>query len=295
MIDDEIIALIKKTQGSFFNNISHVEIDKIVSNLLSFQKPLYQSDILSKYTSVKNKKILEIGSGLGINLLVWIKAFDVDGYGVEPAAVGFGSSYEISKKIFHLNGIDPERIVNAVGESIPFEDNSFDIVYSSNVLEHVQSPFNVIDEAIRVVRPGGIIQIVYPNYMSYYDGHYSVFHPPILWKNLFPWYVKHIWKRDPSFAKTINTELNYFWTKNALKILRKKYKFSVLSFGEEVFYERMCSFDFDAKGGLAKVKRLVKLSGKLKLNKIIAKMILLLKGWTPIILTMKKIPDGQKN
>ncbi len=288
MISDEIVEWVKKSQGTFFNDISHVGIDRIISDLLSFQKPFQQYDILSKYTCVKDRKILEIGSGLGINLLVWMKAFNVDGYGIEPAAVGFGSSYEISKKMFHLNDVDPERIVNAVGENMPFEDNSFDIVYSSNVLEHVQSPFNVLDEAIRVVRPGGIIQIVYPNYMSYYDGHYSVFHPPILWEGLFPWYVQHIWRRDPSFAKTLNTELNYFWTKNTLEMLRKKHEFSVLSLGEDVFYERMCSFDFEAKGGLAKVKRVVKLSGKLKLNKIIAKMILLSKGWAPIILTMEK-------
>jgi len=288
LINDEIIEAVKNTQGVFFNKISHVEIKNILSNILSFEKPFYQKEILSKYTPIENRKILEIGSGLGINLLVWIKAFKADGYGIEPAASGFDSSHDISKRIFYLNHIDPNRIINATGEKIPFEDHSFDIVYSTNVLEHVRSPLKVIDEALRVVKPGGIVQIVYPNYLSYYDGHYSVFHPPLLWKDFFPWYVKHIWRRDPSFAKTIHTELNIFWTYNILKTLHGKYGFRVLSFGEEVFYERMSSFDFEAKGGLSKVKHLVEIAGKLRLNKILAKTVLLMKGWSPIILTMQK-------
>lgn len=42
------------------------------------------------------------------------------------------------------------------GESLPFEDGSFDLVWCKQVLEHVRRPIGLIDEAARVLAPGGL-------------------------------------------------------------------------------------------------------------------------------------------
>ncbi len=42
------------------------------------------------------------------------------------------------------------------GVSIPFGNGSFDLVYSSSVLEHVRHPEPLLREVTRVLRPGGI-------------------------------------------------------------------------------------------------------------------------------------------
>jgi hypothetical protein len=34
----------------------------------------------------------------------------------------------------------------------------------------------------RVLRPGGLLHMEMPNYLSYFEGHYLVFQPPIIWK-----------------------------------------------------------------------------------------------------------------
>ena len=46
---------------------------------------------------------------------------------------------------------------------LPFDDSSFDIVISFQVLEHVQDPDDFVPEARRVVRDAGVVLIVTPN------------------------------------------------------------------------------------------------------------------------------------
>jgi len=51
----------------------------------------------------------------------------------------------------------------ANGDDIPVEDNSFDFVISSHVIEHFYSPIDAILEWKRVIKTGGIIFIIAPN------------------------------------------------------------------------------------------------------------------------------------
>lgn len=287
-IPSHIFEKIHKSQGLIFNKISKLTPQKIVSDLLDQNRSLCQAEILNKYVNFEGKKVLEVGSGLGVNHIVWVKKYNIEGYGVEPEGTGFESSYKISKQLVAINGLDPDRILNAPGESLPFDENSFDIVYSSNVLEHVADPARVLDEALRVLRPGGILQFIYPNYHSYFDGHYAVFHPPIFFKGFLPWYVNFILRRDPQFAKTLRTELNVSWTRKQLTKLQEKYNIDVISLGQEIFLERMRSLNFETWAGLTKVKAILNIFRKLGLNFIAARIILLLNGWTPIILTIRK-------
>lgn len=52
--------------------------------------------------------------------------------------------------------------VVGVAEVLPFEDNSFDVVLSYAVLEHVKQPFVAASEIIRVLKPGGILRVQVP-------------------------------------------------------------------------------------------------------------------------------------
>ncbi len=57
------------------------------------------------------------------------------------------------------------------GRALPFADDSVDVAFSSNVLEHVSRPWSVADEMVRVTRPGGLIVISYTNWLSPWGGH----------------------------------------------------------------------------------------------------------------------------
>jgi hypothetical protein len=47
--------------------------------------------------------------------------------------------------------------------SLPFEDNSFDMVTCQTVLIHVQNPVEALREMLRVTKPGGIVVAAEPN------------------------------------------------------------------------------------------------------------------------------------
>ncbi len=51
----------------------------------------------------------------------------------------------------------------SLGESLPFRSDSFDVVSSNMVLEHLTDPFSVFTEIRRVLKPGGAFVFVTPN------------------------------------------------------------------------------------------------------------------------------------
>jgi SAM-dependent methyltransferase len=61
---------------------------------------------------------------------------------------------------------DHVRLVAADAMALPFPDSSFDAVCSYCFIEHVPDVPRVVDEMIRVVRPGGRILIMSPNLLS---------------------------------------------------------------------------------------------------------------------------------
>lgn len=287
-ISESVKQRIVSTQGIFFKSISGLDPEKIAADLVNPVKAINQADIFKMYTDLENKKVLEIGTGCGMNLIVWAKMFNMDVYGIEPEEFGFEISNSITRDLFKQNRMDPARVIPAFGEKIPFKENTFDLVFSSNVLEHTSNPENVIDEGLRVLKCGGTMQMIFPNYHSFFDGHYAVFHPPILCRNFFPWYVKFLWRKNPDFARTLRTELNVWWTAKLMKKLEGKYHFDILSLGEEVFLERMKTIKFESWAGLGKIKRMLMLLKKTGINNLIAHVMIMTKTWTPIILTVRK-------
>jgi len=56
----------------------------------------------------------------------------------------------------------PSTDILGVGEKLPFQNNTFDAVFSLSVLEHVSDPFRCAKEIVRVLKTGGILVCVVP-------------------------------------------------------------------------------------------------------------------------------------
>jgi SAM-dependent methyltransferase len=54
---------------------------------------------------------------------------------------------------------------------LPIRTASIDVCCSSNVLEHVPRPWQLADEMVRVVRPGGTVVLSFTNWLSPHGGH----------------------------------------------------------------------------------------------------------------------------
>lgn len=71
-----------------------------------------------------------------------------------------------------LHGREPgPRTVLASGTRLPFADGTFDIAYSSNVLEHVPDPWRMAAEMLRVTRAGGTVVCSYTLWWGPWGGH----------------------------------------------------------------------------------------------------------------------------
>jgi SAM-dependent methyltransferase len=68
------------------------------------------------------------------------------------------------------------EIINASILDIPFEDNSFDMVCSFDVVEHVQEDSLAVSELKRVCKDGGVVFITVPALMSLWSHHDVVNH-----------------------------------------------------------------------------------------------------------------------
>ena len=292
IIPESVRAAAEKSVGLFFAAFAQTAPKDSASDHLDLAKSHKRARLLERYSPLAGRKLLEIGSGYGTNLATWIKSCEVDGYGTEPDGIGFGDSFSASRELFTANDIDPERIIPVKGEKLPFADASFDIVYSANVLEHTESPMTVLEEAVRVLRPNGILHFEMPNFLSYFEGHYIVPQPPILWKSLLPAWLRLL-GRDPSYALTLRTEINPVWCRRAVKQISKKYPVELLSVGSEVFLDRLAQpFQFEMGITASRLQSKIALMQRLNLGNWIGHTIVAAQGHYPIYLTLRREPTA---
>lgn len=105
--------------------------------------------ILQKLGSLQGKFLLDLGCGAGENSVYFAKQ------GADCVAADYSPGMvEVALKLAAANQVKIEgRTINAM--AIDYPDNTFDIVYASNLLHHIPDPLQVIREMHRVLKPGG--------------------------------------------------------------------------------------------------------------------------------------------
>lgn len=104
--------------------------------------------------------VLDVGGGPGY----WAQEFAAAGARYTPLDADAGE--------LALHGRVPlPGTVLGDGQALPFRDDAFDLVYSSNVGEHVRQPWRMGDEMVRVCKPGGVVFYSYTLWYGPWGGH----------------------------------------------------------------------------------------------------------------------------
>jgi SAM-dependent methyltransferase len=287
-VSSSILEKVSRSYGAFFNKLSGISATKLASDVLSEEKVHDQVQLLCHTTgrsieSLKGCRLLEVGTGFGIFVAVTRTQYGAEAYGIEPSSVGFDTSFEVCREILSEYDLDPEIIVDAKGEQLPFENESFDLIFSSTVLEHTENPWKVLDEAIRVLAPGGYLQFVFPNYGGFFDGHYAIPWIPYLNKRIARIYLR-LWGKNPDFVDT----LQLINLRQVRKWASARHDVDVITYGAEIFRQRMLGLQIKDWAGLGKLRRWMEIAQKLKLLRLATNFLLAFGAIEPIILTLKK-------
>lgn len=129
--------------------------DKQFKNLIGWYVDASESEPLEDLIKdIHGKSILDVGCGTGRHLARFSRDNALHGMDLSESMLA-----EAQLK-------NPEGHFKAgSAEKLPYEDNSFDCVFSSRVIQHIRNQQKMMDEMTRVCKPGG--QVILIGYNSW--------------------------------------------------------------------------------------------------------------------------------
>lgn len=104
------------------------------------EEPGYFRDVTRHFPP--DARLLDVGCGTG-----WIAKHFPDYTGIDGSSDAVAQAGELGRNV----------IFGDVDQALPFGNATFDAVVMKDLLEHVQNPGAVVGEALRVLRPGGLV------------------------------------------------------------------------------------------------------------------------------------------
>ena len=115
---------------------------------------VYVKEIIKRFEIKSLDRVLEIGCG-NCDILNELKMHGLTVHGCD-------SDEEAGIEYPDLD----VKNADIVSEGLPFEDESFDFVFSKSVIEHMKDPIKFMDEAFRVLKRGGKLITMTPDWES---------------------------------------------------------------------------------------------------------------------------------
>lgn len=145
------VAQHKKFSKNYFEDIESYRY-KVEPEIFSF----------AQFSRFNNKKVLEVGVGAGTDFLQWVRS-GAQAYGIDATL----EAIEHTRQRLSVYGLStPYYLEVADAQALPFDNESFDLVYSWGVIHHAPDTQKCLHEIIRVTKPGGSIKVMVYNRYS---------------------------------------------------------------------------------------------------------------------------------
>jgi ubiquinone/menaquinone biosynthesis C-methylase UbiE len=160
------------------------------------------------------RRVLEIGAAAGC-LTIALNEIGYTCTGIEPDADALQTARALARELDR-----PCSVIEGRAERIPFPDESFDIVITNSVLEHVSDIDACFSEISRVLRRGGLLWFETASSMSPFQREIRRFplfgwYPDSLKKRIMWWAAEH---RPELVGHTATPAINWF----SDRIVRRK-------------------------------------------------------------------------
>ncbi len=123
-------------------------------------------NLIKKLDITFSGKVLDVGCGDGVMASNIKKLFpDVRMYGTDISKQGcmLAKKYCVEAKVADLN------------DKIPYRKDTFDYVIGQEIIEHLVDPDTFLEEAHRVLKPGGTLILTTPNLLSWFQRVLAIF------------------------------------------------------------------------------------------------------------------------
>ena len=139
----------KMTENELHEYVAEVEgHDAQITGVVGYFYRMYRQAVIDRLGRLDNREILEVGCGEGVMF---------DGTDIAPVQM------DVSLRRARLARKKRSQVLCGDGYSLPFPSESFSVVLLVAVIEHTSRPWDVLQEARRVLKPGGFTVIVVPN------------------------------------------------------------------------------------------------------------------------------------
>lgn len=131
--------------------------------LTAEKRDFYQKNIRdAEWAAIKQfippgSRFLDIGCGAGYNLVL-AKEIGCEVFGIDPNPYLHGvGRVDSGSKISN-----PLNIIQGSADKLPFQDQSFHVLYCSHVLEHIRNKDAALNEFKRLLKPDGVLLLGMP-------------------------------------------------------------------------------------------------------------------------------------
>src|SRR5919197_1101903 len=125
-------------------------LNMLKTSVNPWRVPYFRRILVQLQIDPPGKSALDVGAGGGL----LAEEFALMGFrltGIDPSE----QSIEVAKAHARRNGLEIEYRVG-YGDSLPFPDESFEVAYCCDVLEHIQNWDAVLGEVSRILKSGGV-------------------------------------------------------------------------------------------------------------------------------------------